>query len=78
MDDSISGLSNFETGTNKTGYHSINVNFGRDVQLPEHFYDFKEAKEGDKNPETGAIYEVFKACEVGNIFPLETKFSKAF
>lgn len=78
MDDSIEGLTNFETGTNKTWFHSVNVNFGRDVKVPERFYDFKEAKVGDKNPETGAVYEVFRACEVGNIFPLETKFSKAF
>ncbi|NDK08206.1 proline--tRNA ligase [Candidatus Gracilibacteria bacterium] len=78
IDDSIKGLTNFETGTNKTGYHSINVNFGRDLEEPKQFYDFKEAKEGDKNPNSGEVYEVFKASEVGNIFPLETKFSKAF
>ncbi|MDD5769616.1 MAG: proline--tRNA ligase [Candidatus Gracilibacteria bacterium] len=78
LDDSIDGLTNFETGTNKTGYHSINVNFGRDLEIPERFYDFKEAKLGDKNPTTGNIFEVFKASEVGNIFPLETKFSSAF
>lgn len=78
IDDSIKWLTNFETWTNKTWYHSINVNFGRDIIEPKQFYDFKEAKEWDKNPETNEIYEVFKASEVGNIFPLETKFSKAF
>lgn len=78
IDDSVAWLTNFETGTNKTWYHSINVNFGRDVEEPKQFYDFKEAKEWDKNPETWEVYEVFKASEVGNIFPLETKFSRAF
>lgn len=78
LDDSVKNLTNFETGTNKTGYHSINVNFWRDVELPEKFYDFKEAKLWDKNPETWEVYEVFNASEIGNIFPLETKFSKAF
>ncbi len=78
IDDSVEWLTNFETGTNKTWFHSINVNFGRDLPFPDRFYDFKEAKVGDKNPETGAVYEVFKASEVGNIFPLETKFSSAF
>jgi len=77
IDDSVEGLTNFETGTNKTGYHSKNVNFGRDVAFPEQFYDFKEARLWDKNPETGEVYEVFKASEIGNIFPLETKFSQA-
>lgn len=32
----------------------------------------------DKLAKEGKQYEIFKACEVGNIFPLNTKFSKAF
>lgn len=76
-DDSLEGLCNFETGANKTGYHAVNVNFERDVSKPERFYDFKEAKKGDSHPETGKAYEVFKACEVGNIFPLESKYTDA-
>ncbi len=76
-DDSLEGLCNFETGANKTGYHAVDVNFGRDVPEPPHFYDFKKTKAGDRHPETGKIYESFKACEVGNIFPLESKYSDA-
>ena len=78
IDDSAMWLTNFETWTNKTWYHSINVNFGRDLPIPARFYDFKEAKIWDKNPKTWEVYDVFKASEVGNIFPLETKFSSAF
>jgi prolyl-tRNA synthetase len=78
MDDSMEGRTNFEMGANKTDYHNAGVNFGRDLEEPEQFYDFKTAKEGDLNPETGEIYEVFAAAEVGNIFPLNTKFTKAF
>jgi prolyl-tRNA synthetase len=78
IDDSAMWLTNFETWTNKTWYHSINVNFGKDLPIPKKFYDFKEAKVWDKNPKTWEVYEVFKASEVGNIFPLETKFSSAF
>lgn len=78
FDESTKGRKNFETGANKTNYHSINVNFGRDLPVPEQFYDFKIAKEGDLYPETGDVYEVIRAAEVGNIFPLNTKFSKAF
>lgn len=77
MDDSMKGRKNFEMGANKTNYHSINVNFGRDLPEPREFYDFKMAKEGDFYPETGEKYEVFQAAEVGNIFPLGVKFTKA-
>lgn len=73
-DESIESLVNFEMGANKTDYHSVNVNWGRDIEKPEQFYDVKEAREGDLDPETVQPYEVFRAVEVGNIFPLETKY----
>jgi len=78
MDDSVSGRKNFECGANRTNYHTINVNFGRDLDVPKEFYDFKVPREGDCHPQTGEQYEVFRASEVGNIFPLNTKFTKAF
>lgn len=78
MDESMGGRKNFEMGSNKTNYHAINVNFGRDIPEPDTFYDIKTAKERDLYPETGEVYKVHKAAEVGNIFPLGTKFSKAF
>lgn len=77
-DESCQGRKNFECGANKTDYHSINVNFGRDLPLPEQFYDLKVVREGDSDPASGTTYEVFKACEVGNVFTLFTKFSSAF
>lgn len=78
FDDSLKGRTNFETGANKTNYHIINVNFGRDLAEPQEFHDIKLAKEGDIYYETGEVYEVYKASEVGNIFPLYTKFSDDF
>jgi prolyl-tRNA synthetase len=77
FDESTNNRKNFECGANKTNFHSTNVNWGRDLEVPEQFYDFKIAKEGDFYPETGEQYVVHKACEVGNIFPLNTKFSEA-
>jgi len=78
FDDSTQGRINFECGANKTNFHVINVNFGRDLKKPKEFVDIKTAKEGDCNPKSGEVYEVFKASEVGNIFPLNTKFTDAF
>lgn len=78
FDESTANRKNFECGANKTNFHTTNVNWGRDITEPEKFFDLKVAKEGDFYPETGEQYEVHKACEVGNIFPLNTKFSNAF
>jgi prolyl-tRNA synthetase len=78
IDESVNNRLNFECGANKTNYHSTNVNFGRDIPQPKEFYDIKMAKDGDLYPETKEKYEVKKAAEVGNIFPLYTKFTDAF
>jgi len=77
-DDSIKGRKNFECGANKTDYHTVNVNFGRDIEEPKEFFDFKIAKDDDINPATNKKYEVFKASEVGNIFVLNTKYTDSF
>ena len=76
-DDSIENLVNFELGANKTDYHLINVNWERDLQKPQEFHDVKLARDGDIHPESGLVYEVFSAVEVGNIFSLESKYTDA-
>lgn len=78
IDESVNNRLNFECGANKTDYHSINVNFGRDLPLPKEFYDIKVAQDGDLDPKTNEKYQVKKAAEIGNIFPLYTKFTDAF
>jgi prolyl-tRNA synthetase len=77
VDDSVKPLVNFELGANRTDYHNVNVNWGRDLPLPNVFYDVKAAKEGDIHPDSGKVYEVETSVEVGNIFPLETKYPDA-
>ena len=77
-DDSCENRVNFEMWANKENYHSINVNFWKDIELPENFYDIKEAKTWDKNPETNSVYDSFKASEIWNIFHLWEKYTKAF
>lgn len=77
-DESIASLVNFECGANETNYHYVNVNWDIDLPRPSNFYDIKIAKEGDLDPNTNQPYEVFKAVEVGNIFPLGIKFSRDF
>ncbi len=77
-DESCENRINFEMGANKEHYHTININWGRDIEKPAKFHDIKVAQAGDFYPKTGEKYEVKKAIEVGNIFPLATKFSRAF
>ncbi len=76
VDESCGARVNFEMGANRTHYHSMNVNWGRDLPEPKAFVDIKTAREGDAYPETGEVYEVFAGAEVGNIFNLSTSKSE--
>ncbi|MCL1877216.1 proline--tRNA ligase [Candidatus Saccharibacteria bacterium] len=75
VDESCSDLVNFETGNNRTGEHAVNVNWERDLPTPDQFYDIKTARAGDLHTASGKVYEVHKGVEVGNIFPLESKYT---
>lgn len=70
LDDSLRGRRNFECGANRTNYHSINVNFGRDYPEPDQFYDIAVAKAGYLAPDGKQKLIEKKGIEVGNIFQL--------
>jgi len=72
----VSDRVNFECGANKTDYHNINVNFGRDLPEPE-FGDFKLAKAGEQCPRCKGKLAETRGIEVGHIFKLGTKYSES-
>ena len=74
LDISLQNRDNFECGANKTNYHSININFGRDLPLPDKFYDIALAKNGYINLQGKTLIEK-KGIEVGNIFQLGYHYS---
>lgn len=74
MDESMKGRKNFEMGANRINFHTINVNFGRDLSEPEKFYEFKLAKAGYTALNGQKLIEK-KGIEVGNIFQLGYHYS---
>lgn len=70
MDDTMRGRRNFEMGANRTDYHSININFGRDIAEPKEFFDIALAKEGYTAPDGKQKLIMKKGIEIGNIFQL--------
>lgn len=76
-DISLKGLKNFVTGANEKDFHLINANFDRDICV-DLFADLSNAVDGDPCPrcEDGKLYSR-KGIEVGHIFKLGTKYSKA-
>lgn len=76
-DETVKDLKNFVVGCNQTDKHLVGANWGIDIDLPILVKDIRLVEEGDKCSECGADLKVTKGIEVGNIFKLGTKYSKA-
>jgi prolyl-tRNA synthetase len=75
-DNEIKNLSNAVAGANEPDFHYRNVNYGRDYQV-EDFADFRLAQEGDICPGCGQPLQLKRGIEIGQLFKLGTKYSKA-
>lgn len=74
-DNDIKNMVNFVVGANKADYHYINTNL-TDLNI-NYFADIKKMKAGDVCPKCGGKVRVVRGIEVGHIFKLGTKYSKA-
>ncbi len=76
FDISVKDFSNAFTGANKKDYHFAGVNPGRDFTITEEA-DITSARAGDICPKCGAPMYEKKGIEVGHIFKLGYKYTKA-
>jgi prolyl-tRNA synthetase len=76
FDQSLEGETNLIAGANKAGYHLQGVSVPRDVK-PAAFVDVAKVNEGDACQACGAPLTIRKGVEVGNIFQLGTRYTKA-
>ena len=76
VDHSIANTSNLIAGANKNGLHVKNVNYGRDYSA-DVVTDIAAAAEGYGCPCCAKPMRASRGVEVGNIFQLGTKYTKA-
>jgi len=76
VDDAVAASRNLVAGANREGYHLLHTNFGRDYQA-DHVVDIAAAPEGAGCVQCGAPLRLVRGVEVGNIFKLGMKYSKA-
>lgn len=81
VDRSLEGAFNLTCGANQTDHHHFGFNPARDLKNPV-FGDFRMAAEGDACPRCAQAgrpghYQAFRGIEVGQVFKLGTKYSKA-
>ena len=68
--------SDFICGANENGKHLRGVNFGRDLAEPE-WADLRNVVEGDPSPDGQGTIIIRRGIEVGHIFQLGDKYSRA-
>ena len=75
-DHAAARLADFVCGANVDGKHLTGVNWGRDLPEPE-CADLRNVVSGDPSPDGNGTLEIARGIEVGHIFQLGTKYSKA-
>jgi prolyl-tRNA synthetase len=76
FDHAVASMADFSCGGNEVGYHYTGVNFERDLPLPE-TVDIRNVIDGDPVPGGNGTLSIARGIEVGHIFQLGTKYSKA-
>ena len=76
-DRSVAVMSDMVCGANEEGYHLTGVNFGRDLPQPASVADIRNVVEGDPSPDGKGVLAIQRGIEVGHVFYLGTKYSKA-
>ncbi|WP_415896325.1 proline--tRNA ligase [Neptuniibacter sp. QD72_48] len=76
VDRTVAKTSDFSAGANIDGKHLFGINWNRDVDLPE-VADLRNVVEGDPSPCGEGTLVIKRGIEVGHIFQLGQKYSKA-
>ena len=75
-DFAVEKLADVVVGANEDDYHYTGFNFGRDAAEPE-FVDLRNVVEGDPSPDGKGRLKLARGIEVGHVFQLRDKYSKA-
>jgi len=76
VDHAAAALADFVCGANEDGFHLTGVNWGRDLPEPKSV-DLRNVVEGEAAPDGAGALRIARGIEVGHIFQLGTKYSKA-
>ena len=75
-DEALQGRTRMTTGANEDGFHLRGVDIARDIAVTR-WADVREARAGEGSPRGGGPLESAKCIELGHVFKLGSKYSKA-
>lgn len=76
IDHSVALMSDFGAGANVDDQHLFGINWERDLPLPE-VADLRNVVEGDPSPDGQGTLSITRGIEVGHVFQLGQKYSRA-
>ncbi len=76
-DREVAVMADWICGANEAGFHLTGVNWGRDLPEPDLIADLRNVVAGDASPDGQGVLAIERGIEVGHVFYLGTKYSKA-
>jgi prolyl-tRNA synthetase len=76
-DRDVAVMHDWVCGANEAGFHITGVNWGRDLPEPDVVADIRNVVAGDASPDGKGVLAIERGIEVGHVFYLGTKYSKA-
>ena len=77
VDREVAAMSDWICGANEADFHMTGVNWGRDLPGPTLVADLRNVVAGDASPDGKGVLAIERGIEVGHIFYLGTKYSRA-
>jgi prolyl-tRNA synthetase len=77
VDREVAVMADWICGANEPDFHMTGVNWGRDLPEPDLVADIRNVVEGDASPDGQGMLAIERGIEVGHVFYLGTKYSKA-
>jgi len=77
VDRDVAVMADWVCGANEADYHLTGVNWGRDLPEPALVADLRNVVAGDLSPDGQGELAIERGIEIGHVFYLGTKYSKA-
>ena len=77
VDRDVAVMADWICGANEVDFHYTGVNWSRDLPEPDLVADIRNVVEGDASPDGQGALSIERGIEVGHVFYLGTKYSKA-
>lgn len=75
-DRTVAAMSDFICGANEAEFHTVGINWGRDLPEPDIVADLRNVVEGDPSPDGKGVLAIQRGIEVGHVFLLGTRYTE--